>query len=48
MIAIPWTPPVLAGIYGAIAAAMVILAILALPALFCFKRGRMLLLRASA
>lgn len=48
MIPIPWPQLVLAGIYGTIAAAMVIAAILVLPALLCFGRGRELLRAATA
>lgn len=48
MIPMPWPQLVLAGIYGTIAAAMVITAILVLPALFCFERGRKMLRAATA
>ncbi|MGH1349109.1 MAG: hypothetical protein ACRBN8_46690 [Nannocystales bacterium] len=47
MFPIPWPQLLLAGIYGTIAAAMVIAAILVLPALCCFERGRQML-RAAA
>lgn len=44
---IPLPQLVLAGIYGTIAAAMVIAAILVLPALLCFERGRNMLRHAA-
>lgn len=48
MFPIPWPQLVLAGLYGTIAAAMVITAILVLPALLCFERGRKMLRAATS
>lgn len=40
MIPIAWPQPVLVSLYGAVAAAMVITALILLPLALCFERGR--------